>query len=54
MRKYITYYINSRHNTVTKEHKTIEEQIAFAKVLDDRIKRKTCFGYDLVSNPINK
>lgn len=45
-RTWICYYINSRGNEKQKIFYNLEEGLNFTKILDERIKKGTCGGYD--------
>lgn len=47
--KYVCYYINSKGDNRVKYFPTMEDGLAFCAVLDGRIKRGTCGGYDFMS-----
>ena len=47
--KYICYYINSRGKNVFKIFNDIDSGLSFCKILDKRIEKGTCFGYDFVN-----
>ena len=47
--KYICYYRNSNYDLKVKKFETLDEGLAFTKVLDARIEKGTCFGYEFTS-----
>lgn len=49
IKKYICYYRNSNYDLKVKEFETLDEGLAFTKVLDTRIEKGTCFGYEFTS-----
>lgn len=44
-RAWICYYINSNGDNRQKVFYDLDEGLRFTRILDDRIKRKTCGGY---------
>lgn len=45
---YVCYYINSKGKECVKYFVTMEDGLAFCDLLDERIKRGTCGGYDFM------
>ena len=44
--EFICYYRNSNYDLKVKKFKTMEEGLEFTKLLDERIEKGTCFGYE--------
>lgn len=44
--EFICFYRNSNYDLKVKKFKSMEEGLAFTKLLDKRIEKGTCFGYE--------